>query len=211
MQLIFDLDGTLSDPLLGITRCMQHALNRLNLPGVTEAQVKELVGPPLDLSFAQITGKPQDEPIVLELVSIYRDRYGTLGCLENQLYPQITDTLQTLKSSGIAMGVCTSKRKDFAEKILAHFELLSFMDFIDGGDIGVTKGQQLARLLTQGVVGDQSIMIGDRHVDIEAAHQNGLRAIGVLWGYGSQEELAQAGADLIISKPSDLLGAWEHL
>lgn len=201
--LIFDLDGTISDPSMGILRCMNHALSFYGFPEVSEQTAFATIGPPLDEAFSQFQPDANEE-VIANLVAKYRERYAVLGYAENQIYPGVVEALHTLTARGVRMGVCTSKRVDFAEKILSMFGLLDFFSFVSGGDIGIKKHQQLAGLLESGEINRTSVMVGDREVDISAAKANGLRSVGVLWGFGDRVELVQAGADVILSKTNEL-------
>lgn len=203
-DLVFDLDGTLTDPLRGISRCVNHALTCQGQEEAPEASVAALIGPPLDQIFQTLV-PGASAAVVEEFVAKYRERYALLGYAENEIYDGVADALTSLSEAGLRMGVCTSKRVDFAEKILEHFGLRSHFEFVDGGDVGVSKAQQLEALRRNGWVGAHSRMIGDRAVDILAAHENGLSSVGVLWGYGSRAELAEAGADEILTEPERLL------
>ncbi|TDR75941.1 HAD family hydrolase [Photobacterium lutimaris] len=202
--LIFDLDGTISDPKVGVVRSMNHALIAHGYPARNEDEIARYIGPPLDRIFMDLVGSKQSS-LILELVATFRQRYADIGYSENQLYVGMRDTLDTLKSEGkYRLGVCTSKRVDFACKILALFGLLEHFEFVDGGDVGVEKWQQLQALKEQGVITEKSLMIGDRYVDLTAAHKNGLTSAGVLWGYGSKMELETHMPAFIFSKPQEL-------
>lgn len=201
--LIFDLDGTLSDPSLGIFRCINHALRSHGFPEVARAAVAAQIGPPLDEIFKYFLPEA-GQALISNLISTYRQRYADAGYAENELYPGVPDVLRELSGRGVRVGVCTSKRKDFAHKILSMFDLVSHFSFVDGGDIGIRKQDQLAGLLRSGTIDRQAVMTGDREVDISAAKANGLRSVGVLWGFGDMNELSEAGADLIIGAPGEL-------
>jgi phosphoglycolate phosphatase len=203
--LIFDLDGTLSDPAVGIGRSLNYALDACGYRRLPEREVSRYVGPPLDWVFKQIVPDASHDTL-LALVAKYRERYRDVGYKENVLYPGITEALARLSSDGVQMGVCTSKRTDFAEQILEMFRLRQYFSFVTGGDVGLAKADQLRALLEQGVVGPMATMIGDRAVDIEAARANGLGAVGVLWGHGTKAELVAAGADRLLGSPSELAG-----
>ena len=186
--ILFDLDGTLSDPLVGIGRSINHALTHFGYPARELKQLSTCIGPPLDESFRALTGVTTQSHIEA-LVAKYRERYAELGYAENVLYPGIPEALSALSSAGIPMGVCTSKRVDFAEQILEMFGLRQHFRFVSGGEIGIPKWQQMQSLLADSKVSARSVMVGDRAVDMVAAHRNGLQAAGVLWGHGSREEL----------------------
>lgn len=202
-HLIFDLDGTISDPSLGIWRCLNYALNSFGYASIPEASISTHIGPPIDHAFRALAGS-ESEAHVLALVAKFRERYADVGYAENTLYPGIEDALGKLAGAGMRMGVCTSKRADFAEKILSMFGLRDCFEFVSGGDIGITKRSQLAALVQQARVRPGSTMIGDRAIDVGAGKANALRTVGVLWGHGSEEELTTAGADLILVEPSRL-------
>lgn len=202
--LIFDLDGTLSDPKAGVVRSINHALDSHGYQQLPEAELLRYIGPPLDQTFSLITGSTEVVEIC-SLVESYRGRYASHGYAENTLYDGIPQVLDGLAEAGVRLGVCTSKRQDFAEKILEMFGIRSYFQFVSGGDIGVHKWQQLEDLLRKGVVTQDSVMIGDRDVDLLAAHRNGLQSAGVLWGYGSVEELQNEGPRHLFESPAGLL------
>jgi len=200
---IFDLDGTISDPSLGIFRCINHALRSHGFPEVTREAVASEIGPPLDDIFRKFSPE-SSEALISELIDTYRQRYADAGYAENVVYPGVWDALGELSGRGVRLGVCTSKRTDFAVKILSMFGLTSHFSFVDGGDTGIKKREQLAGLMQSGSIDRHAVMIGDREVDIAAAKANGLRAVGVLWGFGDLDELSAAGADVIVSEPREL-------
>ena len=201
--LIFDLDGTISDPSLGIFRCVNYALSLHGFPEVSEEQVAAEIGPPPNDTFRKF--QPEADHLTIEsLIAKYRERYAEVGCSENEIYPGVTEALQSLPSQGMRMGVCTAKRKDFAEKILYMFGLMSFFSFVDGGDVGIKKREQLSELLQSGEIDHSAVMIGDRSVDVSSAKSNELRSVGVLWGFGDINELKGAGANVILNSTSEL-------
>ncbi|KPC52914.1 HAD family hydrolase [Amantichitinum ursilacus] len=201
--ILFDLDGTLTDPIQGIGRSINHALQQYGYPLQAEAEISRWIGPPLDISFRAITGSQSDAHIA-ELVMCYRERYGDVGYAENALYPEIPAALQALTDAGVPMGVCTSKRADFAERILKLFQLDQHFGFVSGGEIGVHKWQQIEALKAAGVASNASLMIGDRAVDITAAKRNGLHSAGVLWGHGGRAELEAESPDWLFASPTEL-------
>ena len=201
-MLLFDLDGTLSDPLPGIGRSINHALEQHGHRPHPLAELAACVGPPLAQIFAGLTGERDVE----RYIASYRERYGTIGYAENALYPGVAPTLEALGDAGIAMAVCTSKRADFAERILERFGLRRHFTFVDGGDGSTHKREQVAALRGRGAVGDATLMIGDRAMDLVAAHDNGLQAGGVLWGYGSRAELDAERPRYLFASPQEWLG-----
>ncbi len=198
--LVFDLDGTLSDPKEGITKSINYALIKHGY----EAQCIDVlaplvIGPPLDESFRALT-KVTDSAHIGSLVTSYRERYADLGYRENILYDGIDEALGVLKDRGVKMGVCTSKPERFARPILQMFDLIDYFDFVSGGDVGVKKGMQLRMLLEQKAITQNSLMIGDRAVDMIAARENNLCCAGVLWGYGSNAELSEQNPDHLLNR-----------
>ena len=204
--LLFDLDGTLSDPLEGIGRSLNHALAHFGYPTRPLAELARYIGPPLDVGFRELTGSNSAAHID-ELVVRYRERYGDIGYAENTLYAGIPEMLASLRACGYRMGVCTSKRADFAEKILALFGLREHFDFVSGGEIGTPKWQQLGALCTNGLASTRSLMVGDRAFDMIAAHRNKLTAAGVLWGFGDQDELQAENPRHLFTQPAQISAA----
>ena len=202
-HLILDLDGTISDPSVGIFRSINYALEGFGYPPICESRISAYIGPPIDLTFRSLTQTTSEEHIHA-LVGRFRERYADIGYSENALYPGVADALQTLAQAGARLGLCTSKRVDFAERILSMFGLRPHFDLVSGGDVGISKASQLADLLREGLVGAGSTMIGDRAVDVQAGKASGLYCIGVLWGHGSESELVDAGADRIFTHPLQL-------
>jgi phosphoglycolate phosphatase len=200
--MLFDLDGTISDPLEGIGRSINYALAHFGYEPLKLSELAKYVGPPLDETFKEITG---NEVECTALVAKYRERYGDVGYTENILYPGVAEVLLKLQAANIPIALCTSKRQDFAERILEMFELIHYFRFISGGEIGVHKSQQIKSLLLQGQVSKSTVMIGDRAADMVAAHKNGLNAGGVLWGYGSKSELLNETPLYLFSSPSELM------
>ncbi len=201
--LLFDLDGTLSDPLEGIARSINYALDAFGYPTAPEADLARFIGPPLDKTFALLADTDSQDHI-RDLVAKFRERFGDKGYRENKLYPGIPKILELFKARDLPMAVCTSKRGDFAKKIITMFDLDPYFEFVSGGDIGITKGQQIRTLIEQNRISLMSIMIGDRDVDIIAARENGLSACGVLWGYGSREELENENPEYLFTIPEEL-------
>jgi phosphoglycolate phosphatase len=201
---LFDLDGTISNPLEGIGRSLNFSLAHFGYATRELSEFTQYVGPPLDETFRALTGVSEDIEI-MALVAKYRERYAEVGYAENCLYPGVAEVLASLSNANIPMAVCTAKRQDLAEKILARFGLLPHFRFISGGEVGIQKVQQLRALVARGVASQFSLMVGDRAVDVTAAHRNGLQAGGVLWGYGSPAELVGAEPDYLFHSPEELL------
>ena len=200
---VFDLDGTISNPLDGFARSINHALRLQGLAGREPAPLARFIGPPLDETMIELSDGAA-AAIRTRLIADYRERYAALGYAENTLYDGMPEALRALREGGATLGLCTSKRADFAEQILALFGLRDLFAFVSGGDIGVHKWQQLASLRESGAIGADAVMVGDRAVDITSAHRNGLRACGVRWGFGALEELRGAAPRHIADRPADL-------
>lgn len=202
--LLFDLDGTLSDPQQGITRSINHALAAQGFAPHDEVALCRYIGPPLDEAFRELV-PGADEALVHRLIAHYRERYGDIGYAENTLYDGVPEALAALAAAGATLGLCTSKRVDFADKILRLFGLRQHFSLLSGGDIGLPKWQQLGTLRRTGQVPDGAVMIGDRAVDLIAARRNGLAGGAVRWGHGSQEELSAERPDHWFGHPADWL------
>jgi phosphoglycolate phosphatase len=203
--LIFDLDGTLSDPKQGIVRSLNYALSAFDFPTCEEDELTVFIGPPLDYAFKQLT-QSEDASLISSLVAKYRERYADIGYAENVLYEGIPVVLAELAAEpGTQLGVCTSKRVDFAEQILDMFGIRALFKFVDGGEVGVAKEHQLRQLLSAKKINRNSLMIGDRKFDLVAAEKNCLSSAGVLWGYGSRDELEQYKPALLLSEPKEML------
>ena len=200
---ILDLDGTISDPAVGILRSINYSLASFGYAKVSATEVAAYIGPPIEHTFQDLT-KTESAEHTLALVAKYRERYADIGYSENTLYPGVAEAIEDLTGRGVRLGVCTTKRVDFAERILTMFGLRRYFEFVSGGDVGVSKRSQLSELLADDLVGSTSVMVGDRAVDILAAKANSLRSVGVLWGYGSESELIDAGADTVLSEPRQL-------
>lgn len=202
--LLFDLDGTLSDPFIGIANSINFALGHFGYPQQDIPSLAQYIGPPLDQTFKKLLGPtPQHSPT--DLVKKYRERYIEIGFAENTLYNNIPETIASLHAANFRMGICTSKPEPIARKVLDFFNLAHHFEFISGGDIGVEKWQQIEFLLHQRHITQNTVMIGDRNVDLTAAHKNSLKSAGVLWGYGSRSELTNEHPAHLLSQPSDLL------
>ena len=201
--LIFDLDGTLSDPAVGVIRCMNFALTSFDYEPLLDHEITRHIGPPLELTLGKLSGS-EDAEHIAALADRYRERYGELGYKENELYPGIVSMLQTLHESGQKMGVCTSKLQSNAIKILERFELMEYFQFVSGPTTPQPKSEQLKALLDSGAIAKDALMIGDRSVDLLAAHSNGLPSAGVLWGYGDREELESEQPAHLFESPQKL-------
>ncbi len=201
----FDLDGTLTDPKPGIVRSIQHALGRLDRPVPAEADLLWCIGPPLRAAFAELLGGEAEVDLA---VQYYRDRFGDVGLYENELYPGITRLLEDLQDAGWALHVATSKPRVYARRIIEHFGLHGYFGEVFGAELSgerSDKSELLAHALEEsGATAPVSVMVGDRSHDMVGAVNNGLTGVGVLYGYGSREELVRAGARTIVARVDEL-------
>jgi len=206
--LLFDLDGTLTDPQLGIVTSIKYALELLERPCPPEDVLANCIGPPLRTSFGSFLETSERERIE-EAMALYRRRYADIGLFENEVYEGVPEMLESARSIASALFVATSKPKVFAERIVRHFGLDHHFVRVYGAELDGrfdNKAELLAHLLeVEGIAPESAVMVGDRDVDVLAAKANGLRSIGALWGYGSPAELLAAGADALCASPRDLL------
>ena len=189
---IFDLDGTLTQSEEGIWNCVRYAAEKLGFPAPDAATLRRFIGPPLFYSFHTYMG--MDEDTAQNAVTAYRERYTTVGLFENRVYPGIRRLLRTLKRQGCWLAVATGKPQEASERIIAHFGLDRFLDRVVGPD-GATRNADKAELIRAALPEDyaEAWMVGDRRFDIEGGRSVGVKTIGVGFGYGSEEELRQAG------------------
>lgn len=206
--ILFDLDGTLTDPGLGITNAVMYALRKYGMEVPPRQELYSFIGPPLKQSFMRWCGF--DEAEGEQAVKYYREYYRDKGLLENEVYDGIEDMLKALREKGKRLAVATSKPEEFAIRILEHFGLAQYFEVIAGDTLDFkrnTKADVIASALERLGVTDRSgvIMVGDREHDVIGAKAQDLPCIGVLFGYGSQEELEAAGAKHIAQTPADVL------
>lgn len=203
--LFFDLDGTLSDPKVGITRSIQYALDKLGHECPAEEKLLWCIGPPLIDSFEKILGAHH---LALQAVELYRQRFGDTGLFENCVYGGIEQALADLGQAGHRLFVATSKPTIFANRILGHFKLDHFFEHVFGSDLDGTRSDKTELLryaLEQTAIdGRQATMIGDRSHDMIGARNNEMTAVGVLYGYGTKQELQAAGAHNLSASPGEL-------
>jgi phosphoglycolate phosphatase len=209
MNVVFDLDGTLTDPKEGIIACFRYALESLGANAPPTQDLERLIGPPLSESFAHLLG-PGDDDRVEQAVRLYRERFTAKGMFENSVYPGIVDALAELRDYGVKLLVATSKPRGFAERIVEHFELGRFFSNVYGSELSganADKKDLLAHVLrAESLSPTDTLMVGDRAHDILGARAIGLFSVGVLWGYGSREELVAAGAGALCDTPRALGG-----
>jgi len=202
---LFDLDGTLTDPAIGITSCIAHALESLGAPVPARDELKDWIGAPLRESFADFLSS---ERLADEALALYWGRFADVGLYENTPYPGIEAALASIRSSVGRTFVVTSKPTVFARQIAEHFGLDAYFDEVHGSELDgrfVDKSDLLAHVISRHRLdADTATMIGDRRFDVRAAKRQGTRSIGVLWGFGDRAELEEAGADLLCPTVDDL-------
>lgn len=205
--ILFDLDGTLTDPMEGITKSVQYALSKYGIHVDDRRQLTPFIGPPLQHSFQDFYGFSVEQ--ANEACEKYNEYFLVKGIFENKVYEGIEQLLQRLRKAGYKLFVATSKPEPLARKILEHFGLISYFDYI-GGDTMDRSRSDKAKVIryvleSNGIMAtDEVVMIGDRKHDIIGAKSNHIDSIGVLYGYGDYEELNHAGANFIVKDLSEL-------
>ena len=207
--ILFDLDGTLTDPKEGITKSVAYALHCYGIEVENLDSLCKFIGPPLKDSFMKYYGF--DEVKGEEAVEKYREYFRPQGIFQNKVYDGVDNLLKYLKECGKTVILATSKPTVFAKQILEHFDLMKYFDIVCGSELDgsrVKKGDVIAYALSQVNITDKSlaVMIGDREHDIIGAKQNGLDSIGVLFGYGDRAEHEKCGADMIVETVEELKG-----
>ena len=200
--ILFDLDGTISDPIRGIAKSINYALVALGFEEVSESRIANFIGMPIGETLAALS-ESESSNLVNQLVIKYRERFAAIGYSENTLYPGVLEALIDLHEKNVSLAICTSKRSDYAQKILQMFGLDSLFRFVNGGDVGIHKQEQIAQMLVKGEITENTMMIGDRSVDLAAAHASGLTSTGVLWGYGFREELERENPSRLFESPEE--------
>jgi phosphoglycolate phosphatase len=205
--LLFDLDGTLTDPKEGITKSVQYSLRHFGIEVENLDELCCFIGPPLKDSFMEYYGFGEEQ--AREAIDIYREYFAEKGLYENKAYEGVLDVLQSLLKAGKKLYVASSKPEVFVRKILKHFELDSYFLFMGGADMDETrvkKADVIRYVLKEcGITDlDKTVMIGDRKHDVLGAKETGIASVGVLYGYGSRQELTEAGADVLAEKIFDL-------
>ena len=212
--ILFDLDGTLTDPKEGICASVQYALKKCGkeVPAIDE--LTPFIGPPLKDSFMQYSHMSEDE--ALKAIEYYRERFNDVGWSENKMYPGIPELLKEAKQKGVRLAIASSKPTVFVERILKHFKIYKYFDVVVGSELNGKRSKkeevldEALRQLYEGTDGDLSekkalsAMVGDRHFDIEGARAHEVDAIGVSYGYQEPGELSAAGADAIAANVDEL-------
>ena len=209
-NILFDLDGTITDPSEGIEKCINFALQKLGEPPCPPEKIPAFIGPPLLDGYMMNLGFTEEK--ARACVEAYRIRYDREGFLENKLIPGAGELLTALKSAGKTIGVATSKPEPIALRVLLHFGLLEYFSFVSGAEWDVSgrnsKPDVINHALKEMSLTDKkrdTVLIGDRFYDIDGAHECGIAGIGVLTGFGTREEFIRAGADFIAESLPDCL------
>ena len=205
--ILFDLDGTLTDPGVGITNSVAYALNRFSIYPASREELYPYIGPPLTQSFQKyhkLTASQADEALAL-----YREYFSVNGLFENEVYEGIAGMLESLRAAGTSLIIATSKPEEYTVRILERFKLDTYFDFVGGNTLDEkrpTKGSVIAYIREQisDISPENTVMVGDRKYDMSGAREHGLRGIGVLYGYGSRQELEDAGAAFIAKSVEEL-------
>lgn len=204
-MIIFDLDGTIINSQQGFANSVNYALTALGFETKKTKDLLQFIGPSLEISFG-VMAETNDKELIHSLIVKYRENYADKGYLEIEPYAGMVETIEKLNAMDhIRLGVCTSKRTEFAIKNLEKCGLVDHFEFISGAGVGTTKTKQLEVLLADDKAPKDSIMVGDRLYDMRAAVNNGLDRAGVLWGFGSQDELSQYDPQFIFDQPDQVL------
>ena len=197
--ILFDLDGTLTDPKVGITTCCQYGLRAVGVDVPDLKELEQFIGPPLLPAFQEVYGL--DEEQALKAIDKFRERFQSVGLYENKLLPGVPQMLRTLKEHGKILATASSKPEVFVKRILQYFSIDSWFDEIVGSTMDEKHagkaeviGEALRRLGCADADRDSILMVGDRMHDVEGAAALNIRTVGVTFGYGSRSELEQAGA-----------------
>lgn len=206
-NVLFDLDGTLTDPGEGITRSLQYALNELGIECPPPAELHVHIGPPVRDALSIIL-KTKDASLVEEALRIYRVRFSETGIFENEVFDGVPELLEALRASSRRLYVATSKPLVFTKRILKHFRLTDYFDGIYGSELNGHLDNKVELihyiLRSSELTPDETLMVGDRMYDIFGARENGCMSLGVTYGYGSEEELRSAGADMLCESPQEI-------
>lgn len=205
--MLFDLDGTLTDPREGITACIRHALRQLGEQVPEASALERFIGPPLRDGFAELLREPTPHRVTTA-IHLYRERFVAAGMYENRVYDGIPECLEALRRAGLRLYVATSKPTVFAQRILQHFALRRHFEAVYGSELDGSrsgKAEILAYLLgREALAQNQTVMVGDRRHDVEGARVNGVACVAVAWGFASREELVAAAPDAIVKTPAEL-------
>jgi phosphoglycolate phosphatase len=209
MIIAFDLDGTISDPVVGISASINYALEKLGLPPRNPQDLEAYIGPPLQDIFADLLGKKDSESIH-NAITFFRERYFRTGYRENVIYAGIKELLAELVANGHILYIATSKKTSIAKAVADFFRITKYFKDIFGCGLNLEKHELLTRIKALEDK-DRLIMVGDRLHDMQAGKKCHCFCVGVLWGYGSKDELLGAGADKVCHNPQDLKELINHM
>lgn len=211
--ILFDLDGTLTDPKLGITSCVQYALKAFGIDEPDLDKLEPFIGPPLKDSFMEFYGFSEEQ--TKKAIDKYHERFDEKGIYENEIYPGISAMLEALKNNGSKLSIASSKPTPLVERVLEHFDIKRYFDYIVGSNLDGTRSRKeevveeaLRQMVPSELIQDERkaavAMVGDRRFDVEGAKAYGLTSVGVSFGYAPEGELEQAGADYIVDTVEEL-------
>lgn len=207
--ILFDLDGTLTDPKEGITRCIQYSIDRLGMNPPSADHLTWCIGPPLRESFSRLLNTV-DDALLDQALFHYRTRFSEVGMFENTLYPDSVPALQRISAAGFGIVLATSKPRVYAARILDHFDLARFFHAVHGSELDgrlTDKGELIAHILaTENLDPAATLIVGDRSHDIIGGKKNGISTAAVTYGYGSIDEISAAGPDLVFAALPELAG-----
>ncbi|MCL6242339.1 HAD-IA family hydrolase [Acinetobacter amyesii] len=214
-NILIDLDGTLTDPKVGITTSARYGLAKIGHPISDETNIDWIIGPPLKASLAKILNVDVHNVLADQALLGYRERFAVTGLFENKVYPAVADTLATLQQQGFRLYVATAKPTVYARQILEHFDLAQYFTVIYGSELNgerTNKGDLIEYILQQEQLdAKECVMVGDREYDILGARRNAVQSIAVSYGYGSAEEIQTATPTLVIDRFNDLISSIEQL
>ncbi len=203
--ILFDLDGTLTDPKVGITRCVQYALKKFGIERECE-ELLEFIGPPLKEHFIEYANLSEEDGE--RAVEYYRERYAPTGIFENRLYDGVLPMLSALKEEGYVLAIATSKPKVFAQKICDEYGMTDYITYLSGSELDGTNTDKAAVIKNAmdylGALPDNTIMVGDRIYDLDGAETMGIPCIAVTYGYAEKGELEKGNAAAIVSSPMEI-------
>lgn len=205
-DILFDMDGTINESGRGIKSSFRYALEKLGLPAPEDGELDYVIGPPLSWGFEK-AGVPAEK--IEEAIGLYREVYSGGGLFDSDPYPGIREMLDTLRAAGKHLHIATSKPDNMTLRILDHFHMREYFEVIATATMDESRNTKDAVIAwglerMTDIPGENIVMVGDRYHDIEGAKVNGLKSVGVLWGYGSERELTEAGADWIVATPEEL-------
>jgi len=211
--ILFDLDGTLTDPAVGILSGVRYALDYFGIEYGDDESLFCYIGPPLRESFRDYAGLSENDAEIA--VKKYREYYSVTGVKQNKLYDGVTRMLEELKSKGFVLSLATSKPTAFAKVILEDFGIDKFFSFVAGSEFDGTRDKKADvveyALSSLGAEPSDAVMVGDRLHDVNGAAAHGVKCIGVTYGYGTREELCSAGAYTTVDSPLEIVKAIENM